>query len=57
MSTAFSDKPEYLNEASGRFLEKYPLNFREQLAFNVQESMKKWTLKQLRADVDTLDIE
>jgi predicted nucleotide-binding protein len=53
----FYDKPEYLNEASGRFLEKYPLNFREQLAFNVQESMKKWTLEQLRADVDALDIE
>jgi hypothetical protein len=53
----FSDKPEYLNEASGRFLEKYPLNFRDQLAFNVQESMKKWTLEQLRADVDALDIE
>jgi predicted nucleotide-binding protein len=53
----FSAAPEYLNEASGQFLEKYPLNFREQLAFNVQESMKKWNLEQLRADVDTLDIE
>ena len=55
--TFFSATPEYLNDASGRFLEKYPLNFKEQLAFNVQESMKRWTLDELRADVDALVIE
>jgi hypothetical protein len=52
----FSSEPEYLNETNAKFLEKYPLNFKEKLSFDAAEPMKKWSIKELLEDVDTLNI-
>jgi len=53
----FDSEPEYLNDGSEKFLQKYPRNFRQQLAFNVDEASKKWSLEELKRDVEGLTID
>jgi predicted nucleotide-binding protein len=50
----FASEPLYLNDVNATFLEKYPLNFRDQLSFDASAAMKKWSLDELKRDVETL---
>jgi predicted nucleotide-binding protein len=52
----FSAAPQYLNDANIRFLEKYPLNFREKLSFDTAASNEKWSIEELKHDVQSLQI-
>jgi len=50
-------QPLYLNEMGRAFLEKYPLDFHDQLAYDASAAMKKWSIKELKHDVDSLNID
>lgn len=52
----FAKTPLYLSPANSAFLGKYPLDFRGQLAYNSHEAEKKWSLAELKRDVETLEI-
>ena len=52
----FETHPDYLNEANEAFLQKYPRDLRQQLAFNSREALKRWSLPELQADADLLTI-
>jgi predicted nucleotide-binding protein len=53
----FLVEPQYLNKTSTLFLEKYPLAFKDQLSYNPEVAMKKWSLDELKRDVESLNIE
>ena len=52
----FASRTAYLNEEIAKFLEKYPLDFREQVSFNSAKAQQRWSLDELKKDVDTLSI-
>jgi hypothetical protein len=53
----FESRPDYLNDDNAAFLQKYPLDYRDQLAYNSFEAMNRWSLEELKRDVGTLHIE
>jgi hypothetical protein len=53
----FLSEPQYLNETNAKFLERYPLDFREQLSYDWGAATKKGSLEELRLDVERLSIE
>lgn len=53
----FASRPLYLNDPNRAFLEKYPLDFRDQLAYNASEARGKWSLDELKRDVESLHID
>jgi predicted nucleotide-binding protein len=48
--------PEYLNSISAAFLIKYPVDFRDHVAYDADNASKRWSLDELKHDVDTLEI-
>jgi predicted nucleotide-binding protein len=52
----FASRPVLLNAASIAFLVKYPLDFKAQL-FSNREGRKKWSLEDLKRDVELLRVE
>jgi predicted nucleotide-binding protein len=52
----FSLESQYVSEINASFLMKYPLDLNDQLSFNPDAAMKKWSLEELRRDIDGLQI-
>ena len=55
--TFFFHHPTYLNVASHAFLQKDPLDFRDEVTLNNNVATRRWPLDELKRDVDTLDID